>query len=71
MILTSTLLIFHPIFLSSHFFIQFLITKGTKKRHAPNAARKGGGGENEQLQPCYQIRDKDRNETGQTNKDLR
>ena len=28
-----------------------------------------GGGENEQLQ--YQIKDKDRNKTGQTNKDLR
>ena len=38
-----------------------------KKRDAPSAARKGEG-ENEQLQ--YQIRDKDRNETGQTNKDL-
>ena len=31
--------------LASHFFIQFLIAKGTKKRNAPNAAQKGGGGE--------------------------
>ena len=51
-------------------FYSYLIAKGTKKRDAPSAARKGGGGgENEQLQ--YQIMDKDRNETGQTNKDLR
>ena len=38
-----------------------------KKRDVPSAAQKGG--ENEQLQ--YQIRNKDRNEIGQTNKDLR
>ena len=53
--------------LASHFFIYKLVAKGTKKRDAPSAAWKGG--ENEQLQ--YQIRDKDWNETGQTNKDLR
>ena len=53
----------------SHFFIHYLTAKGTKKRDAPSAVRKGGvGGENEQLQ--YQIKDKDWNEIGQTNKDL-
>ena len=34
----------------------------------PEKGGGGGGGENEQLQ--YEIRDKDWNETGQTNKDL-
>ena len=43
--------------------------EGTKKRNAPSAALKGGGGGgNEKLQ--YHIRDKDQNETLQTNKDL-
>ena len=54
--------------LASHFSIHTLIAKGMKKEMPPVLPKRGGGGENEQLQ--YQIRDKDQNKTRQINKDL-